>query len=186
MENGEYRPAFEQLLERYKDRVFHLAYGMLRDRASAEDAAQDIFLRIWKGLPGYNGRASLSTWIYTIGRNACLTAIRKRNSKPTVSIEGLSEGDRPEWQVEDTHDDADPGAEMDIEHYLSELPDKYRSAISLYYLEQRSYEEAADMLGVPLGTLKTLIFRARKQLLKIAARKRIQPVNTESHESDDV
>ena len=186
MAKREYRLVLEQLLERYKDRVFHLAYGMLRDRASAEDAAQDIFLRIWKGLPGYNGKASLSTWIYTISRNACLTAIRKRSIRPTVSIEALSDDDGPEWQVEDTHESAQAGAEMDIDHYLRELPDNYRQAITLYYLEQRSYEEAAEMLDVPLGTLKTLIFRARKQLLKIAARKQIQPLDISQNESDNV
>src|SRR5687767_9340264 len=82
---GDYRAAFEIVLPRYRERVFRLALSMLANRAEAEDIAQDIFLRVWRALPAYSGRAALSTWIYAISRNACLSQIRKR--RPQVSLD---------------------------------------------------------------------------------------------------
>ena len=83
---GDYRAAFERLLGLYSTKVFHLAYSMLRNETQAEDMTQEIFLRIWKGLPGYHGGAAVSTWIYAIARNTCLTELKKRAARPTVSF----------------------------------------------------------------------------------------------------
>ena len=166
----QYAPAFELLLEQFKDRVFRLAFSMMHNETQAEDVAQDVFVKIWKALPGYHGSASLSTWIYTITRNTCLTELKKRSTRPTVSLH------EPEMEaVADTipalqATDADAGAEMDVEALLAELPEKYRRVISLFYLEQKAYDEVAAMLGIPLGTVKTLLFRAKKELLKIGTR----------------
>src|SRR5262245_61660167 len=79
--------AFGLLAGRYKDKVFRLAYAMLRDESQAEDAAQEALVKIWKALPGYVRMASLSTWIYAITRNTCLSELRKRAARPTVSLE---------------------------------------------------------------------------------------------------
>lgn len=165
---GNYRAAFERLLELYSTKVFHLAFSMLRNETQAQDMTQDILLKIWKGLPGYHGGASLSTWIYTIARNTCLTELKKRAHRPTVSLH--------EPEFEETIDripalqSADPesGAAMDVNHLLEQLPEKYRQVITLLYLEQKSYEDVAAILGLPLGTVKTFIHRARKQLLKLS------------------
>src|SRR5512139_3353260 len=89
---GDYRESFERLVALYKDKVFHLALSMLRNETQAEDMTQEVFLRVWKGLPGYNGKASLSTWIYTISRNACFTEMKRRSTRPTVSIDDPSVG----------------------------------------------------------------------------------------------
>jgi len=166
----EYREAFELLVERFKDKVFRLAFSMLRNETQAEDAAQDIFVKIWKGLPGYHGGAALSTWIYAIARNTCLTELKKRATHPTVSLydpelEEVSDA-IPALQTAD----AETGVEMDVATLLAELPEKYRQVITLFYLEQKAYEEVAAMLGIPLGTVKTLLFRAKKELLRISAR----------------
>ncbi len=138
---------------------------MLRNQTQAEDAAQEIFLRVWKGLPGYNGAASLSTWIYTIARNTCLTELKKRASRPTVSLDDVGfEGTLdhlPEMQTTDP----ETGAEMDLHHMLQRLPEKYRRVLTLFYLEQKSYEEVGALLGLPLGTVKTFLYRARKELM---------------------
>jgi len=83
---GDYRGGFERLLKLYSTKVFHLAYSMVRNETQAEDMTQDIFLKIWKGLRGYHGGASLSTWIYTIARNTCLTELKRRACRPTVSL----------------------------------------------------------------------------------------------------
>ena len=162
--------AFELLLERFKDKVFRLAFTMMRNETQAEDVAQDVFVKIWKALPGYHGGASISTWVYTITRNTCLTEFKKRNARPTVSLQ------EPEMEAAaDTIPslqtaDAEAGAEMDVSALLAELPEKYRQVITLFYLEQKAYEEVAAMLGLPLGTVKTLLFRAKKELLQIGVR----------------
>ncbi len=163
----DYRGSFERLLGAYKDKVFHLALSMLRDETQAEDMTQEIFLRVWKGLPGYDGRASLSTWIYAISRNACYTELKKRSTRPTVSLDDPALGSTLDSLASD---DAEKGAAMDVHRMLSGLPDKYRQVLTLFYLEQKSYEETAAILAVPLGTVKTFLFRAKQELLKIRRR----------------
>lgn len=166
----QYAAAFDLLLEHFKDKVFRLAFSMMRNETQAEDVAQDVFVKIWKALPTYNGSAALATWIYTITRNTCLTELKKRTLRPTVSLhepEMEAAADRiPSLQSADT----EAGTEMDVEALLSELPEKYRRVITLFYLEQKAYEEVAEMLGIPLGTVKTLLFRAKKELLRIGHR----------------
>lgn len=178
LESGQYHEAFEALLGLFKDKVFHLACSMLRNETQAEDMTQEIFLRIWKGLPSYAGQASLSTWIYTISRNTCLTELRKRAAHPSVSlhepqIEAALET-LPELQ---THD-RPAGVEMDVNQMLEQLPEKYRQVITLFYLEQKSYEEVAALLGLPLGTVKTFLYRAKRELLRLSRQR--QPALTQS------
>lgn len=165
---GQYREAFERLLELYKEKVFHLACSMLGNETQAEDATQDIFLKAWKGLPGYNGQASLSTWLYTISRNTCLTALKRRTAHATVSLDDPG----AEGTVESLArcEDPEKGASMDVHQMLVQLPEKYRQVIMLFYLEQKSYEETAALMGIPLGTVKTFLYRARKELLKLSQR----------------
>jgi RNA polymerase sigma-70 factor (ECF subfamily) len=162
--------AFELLIERYKEKVFRLALSMFRDPVQAEDSTQDVFVRIWKGLSGYHGGASLSTWIYTIARNTFYTELKRRSARPTVSLQA------PEMEPIIDQIPAllttgqEPGTGMDLHTALSELPEKYRQVVMLFYLEQKSYEEVAARLGVPLGTVKTNLFRAKKELLRLATR----------------
>jgi RNA polymerase sigma-70 factor (ECF subfamily) len=170
LEARQYDGAFAPLLERYKDKVFRLAFSIMHNETQAEDVTQDVFVKIWKGLPGYHGGASLSTWIYTIARNTCLTELKRRNRHPTVSLQEpemeATSGCLPALQTEDPR----AGAEMDVEILLAKLPENYRRVITLFYLEQKAYEEVALLLGIPLGTVKTLLFRAKKELLRIHSR----------------
>jgi RNA polymerase sigma-70 factor (ECF subfamily) len=170
LESGRYAGAFELVVERFKDKAFRLAYGVMRNETQAEDVTQDVLVKIWKGLPSYHGGASLSTWIYTITRNSCLTELKRRDRHPTLSLQEpemeAAAGQIPALQSAD----GEPGLEMDVESLLAKLPEKYRQVITLFYLEQKNYEETALMLGVPLGTVKTLLFRARKELLRINSR----------------
>jgi RNA polymerase sigma-70 factor (ECF subfamily) len=165
-----YDEAFEPLLESFKDKVFRLAFSILRDETQAEDVAQDVFVKIWKALPAYHGGSSLSTWIYTITRNTGLTELKRRDRHRTVSLQepGMENASSriPALQSADPQ----PGLEMDVAMLLAELPGNYRQVITLFYLEQKSYEETARMLGLPLGTVKTLLFRARKELLRLHSR----------------
>jgi RNA polymerase sigma-70 factor (ECF subfamily) len=172
---GQYRDAFERLAERYSVKVFHLAYSMIGNETQAEDMAQEVLLRIWKGLPGYHGGASLSTWIYTITRNTCLTELKRRARHPTISL------DEPDFAgVMDRvpalqTSDPEFGLETDVRQMLGQLPEKYRQVITLFYLEQKSYERVAALLGMPLGTVKTFLYRAKKELLKINSRRAPAP-----------
>jgi RNA polymerase sigma-70 factor, ECF subfamily len=155
-------PAFELLLEGFRNKVFRLMYAMLRNQADAEDAAQDTFLKIWRALPGYDGRASLSTWIYTIARNTALTRLRSDSYRAASPL--TSEPAAPSPGPESRR------PELDIA--LDRLPAEQRAAISLFYFEERSIEEVSAMLGMPPGTVKSHLHRARKvlaQLLEVNA-----------------
>ena len=158
----QYREAFERILERFKDKVFRLAISLVRDETVAEDMTQDIFIKVWKALPGYHGAASVSTWLYTIARNTCLTELKRRAHRPTVSlhapeIEAVVDA-LPAMQTSDP----EAGASLDAQALLARLPEKYRRVVTLFYLEQKSYEEVGALLGLPLGTVKTFLFRREK------------------------
>jgi RNA polymerase sigma-70 factor, ECF subfamily len=170
LEGRQYSEAFALLLERFKGKVFRLAFSIMRNETHAEDVAQDVFVKIWNGLPGYHGGASLSTWIYTITRNTCLTELTRRGRHPTVSLQEPEMESASELIPALQSEDPAPGMRMDVEILLAELPENYRRVITLFYLEQKAYGEVALMLGIPLGTVKTLLFRAKKELLRINSR----------------
>jgi RNA polymerase sigma-70 factor (ECF subfamily) len=163
---GDLRRAFERVLETYQEKVFRLACGLLRDETCAEDMTQEVFLKIWKALPGFKGEASLSSWIYTITRNTCFSELKRR--RPTVSLSEPGGDDAvehlPEFQTPEAH----AGAQLDISALLRRLPEYQRQIISLFYLEQKSYEDVAAMLDLPLGTVKTHLHRARRTLAALA------------------
>ena len=137
---GQYHEAFERLVEQYSAKVFHLAYSMIGNETQAEDVAQEVLLRIWKGLPGYHGGASLSTWIYTIARNTCLTELKRRTRHPTVSMDEPAFAAAIDSVPALQSSDPESGLEQDVRQMLSQLPEKYRQVITLFYLEQKSYE----------------------------------------------
>lgn len=163
LRNGRHAEAFEHLLEVHESRVFRLCCALLRDRAAAEDAAQESLVRIWKNLAGYDGRAALSTWIYTITRNRCLTAIERRRHDLSLSDEAVAE------QVEgraasQPADGGDPY--VALRELVTELPDNFRRCVELYYFEEQSVEAVAQLLAIPEGTVKTHLHRARALLAR--------------------
>lgn len=159
IQDGRAGEAFEQLMPAYRRRVFGLAYSLLRDRGAAEDVAQEVFVKLWQALPRYDGRAQLSTWIYAVTRNATISAMRKQRrsvslSDPVVFEEVESRGAIPAIEP------ADDALWLEV----AALPDKQRQAITLYYQEQRTVEEVAAMMGLPVNTVKTHLHRARASL----------------------
>jgi RNA polymerase sigma-70 factor (ECF subfamily) len=156
---GRGQEAFDRLVPAYRRRVFGLAYGILRDRAAAEDLAQEVFVKLWQALPRYDGRAQLSTWIYAITRNAAVSALRARRRSLSLSdaavreeAEGLAAKPAPE-----PRDEA-------LRRGIEALPDKQRLAVTLYYLDERTVEEVAEMMALPANTVKTHLHRARAAL----------------------
>src|SRR4026208_160633 len=149
LDQKRYREAFDLLLPEYRNRVFRLAFAMLGDRAAAEDTAQDVFVRIWKALAGFRGQSSLSTWIYAITRNTCLTALRSAAAKREISIEEPGVGQAVESSAAVSELAARAG--IDLIRLIAELPERHRQVLRLYYMEERSYEEVARLLDLPVG-----------------------------------
>ena len=169
---GRHARAFDLLVPAYKDRVFRLAWSILKDRAAAEDAAQETFVRIWKALPRFDGRAALGTWIYAITRNTCLMELRRR--RPTVSFD---DPESTEAQHAATGIATGPAADPERDNLLrlvETLPRNQQDAVRLFYLEDRSYEAVAEQLDMPLGTVKNLLHRARKRLMELARPEEVQ------------
>lgn len=167
IEAGNLNAAFDLVVEHYQHRVYRLALAILGDPAAAQDAAQEAFLRIWKGLKGFRGQSALSTWIYAIARNTALTERQSAAVRRTFSLDdalggAVADGGRVEAQ-------APARAGFDIAALVSELRPQYQQVIRLYYLEENSYEEVSRMLDIPLGTVKTLLHRARLELVALLA-----------------
>jgi RNA polymerase sigma-70 factor (ECF subfamily) len=169
LQRGAHEQAFQLTLARYQHQVYRLCCALLRDPTVAEDAAQESLVRIWKAIDSYDGRAALSTWIYAITRNRCLTAIERRRELASLSDTAVEiEADaQPHTQVPAI--DADAGnddASALLRELVDLLPERYRRALTLFYYEDRSVNEVALMLGMPEGTVKTTLFRARAALME--------------------
>lgn len=156
---GRAQEAFERLVPAYRRRVFGLAYGILRDRAAAEDLAQEVFVKLWQALPRYDGRAQLSTWIYAITRNAVVSALRSR--RPSLSLSDAAVQAEVEGIARESAGSPDDAA---LRRRIEALPDKQRQAVTLYYLDERPVDEVAAMMGIPVNTAKTHLHRARASL----------------------
>lgn len=167
LDERQYRTAFERVVTAFRDRIHRLAFGMTRDQALAQDLAQEILLRVWKALPRYDGRASLSTWIYTISRNACLTELQRRSTRPTLSLDSPDALDLLDRNLVQPPPVAS-GASADVHAFLARLPERERRVLVMFYLEQKSHVETAAALGMPIGTVKVLLHRAKRRLATFA------------------
>jgi len=154
--------AFERLLDEYRDKVFRLACSLLGDEDAAEDAAQEIFLKVWKALPSFRGESSVSTWIYAIARNTCLTRRRVAADRRTFSLDEANAAEIP------SHDPT-AASDTDLRAAIGRLPAKYARVLVLFYLEDRSYQQVALALDLPMGTVKTYLHRAKKELALLLA-----------------
>jgi RNA polymerase sigma-70 factor (ECF subfamily) len=176
LRSREYRAALELLLPRYRDHVYRLAISLLRNRAAAEDATQDVMLRLWRALPAYDARAALGTWIYAITRNTCLSELRKRRPQvPWHAIAERAEGLDGEAPVSESllaAPERDDSAVASVQQLLAQLPERQAQAVTLFYLEDKSYEQTAQALDMPLGTLKAILHRARRRLVELAEERR--------------
>jgi RNA polymerase sigma-70 factor (ECF subfamily) len=164
---GRHARAFDLLVPEFQDRVFRLAFSILKDRAAAEDASQETFVRVWKALPGFDGRAALGTWIYAITRNTCLMDLRRRRASMSLDDPDSDAAAAVEAQIA-TAPAPDPERD-NLLKLLEQLPENQQQAVRLFYLEDQSYEAVAESLGMPLGTVKNLLHRARKQLMALVS-----------------
>ena len=155
--------AFQELVDRYKNLVFAMIARTVQDRSQVEDLAQDVFLRVHRGLPYFRGEARLSTWIYRIVANVCLQG----RARPPVSISLDDERSAPIAPSGADPQFADIELRDRLEKAIARLPDQQRLLIAAHYLQGVQYEDLADGLGLPLGTVKTHLYRAKRQLRRL-------------------
>jgi RNA polymerase sigma-70 factor (ECF subfamily) len=166
--------AYRELIRRYQRPVFSLIYRMVRDRELAEDLAQETFIKVLNAIDSYRPEYKFSSWIFKIANNAAIDQLRRRGLD-TLSLDGsphaatsdaveattLQIGDARESQLDEVTS-RELGSQ--IESAIGKLRPEYRSCIILRHIDGRPYEEIAEILNLPLGTVKTYIHRARTEL----------------------
>jgi len=154
--------AFAGLVERYDRAVYHLAYRTLRDQEEAKDVAQEAFFKAYRSLRTFKPSMRFSTWIFAITYHASCDRLNRRKR----------------YSNEELPDRADPSAgpaesviagdeARQLRDAIAALPQKYRAVVTLYHLQGRQYEEIATVLQIPIGTVKTHLFRAKEQLRRM-------------------
>jgi RNA polymerase sigma-70 factor, ECF subfamily len=155
--------AFRELVDQHKNLVFGLIARSVPNRARAEELAQDVFLKVHKGLPYFRGDSKLSTWIYRIVLNALA---QERPDVATASLDDVADPrDQPRHQPEtDDRSFGDLMLRDRLQKAIERLPLRYQLLINGHYMKGMRYEELAEALGLPMGTVKTHLHRAKRQL----------------------
>jgi len=171
--------AYAELLERFRRPVFSLIYRMVSDRELAEDLAQEAFVKAFNHLDTYNPKYRFSSWLFKIANNHAIDHLR-RSRLQTVSIHGsphaaTSEREEETRIVLEAHDETPEQEVMAlelggaIEAAIAQLRPEYRTAVILRHIESRPYEEIAEIMDIPIGTVKTFLHRARAELRETLA-----------------
>jgi RNA polymerase sigma-70 factor, ECF subfamily len=166
--------AYRELLRRYQRPVFSLVYRMVRDRELAEDLAQECFIKVFNHVDRYDAKYKFSSWLFKIASNLAIDTLRRKELR-TVSIEGsrhaTSSEEEEATRISIVSHDPNPEQALEakqlggrIEEAIARLRPEYRTAVLLRHVEGRAYEEIAEIMEVPLGTVKTYIHRARGEL----------------------
>ncbi|HEX6800782.1 MAG TPA: sigma-70 family RNA polymerase sigma factor [Ktedonobacterales bacterium] len=160
--------AFSALVRLHQRQVYALALRMLRNSEDAVEATQEVFLAAWQGLAGFRGDARFATWLYRIAYNHCLKVAERQRRDATVRAELAAESARA-WSAEGAlsariASDAERAMRERVRGEIANLPPKYRAVLVLRHLNELSYEEMAEVMRVPIGTVKTQLFRARALL----------------------
>jgi len=170
--------AFSQLMQKYGKALYHHIYRMVRTKGEVEDLVQESFIKAFSALSSYSSDFAFSTWLYKIATNHTIDYLRKRKlptfsiDKPILTKDGNLEYEVPDITYRpDRHVVADQRRQL-IQEAIDSLPEKYHRVIVLRHQQEKSYEEIAQELDLPLGTVKAHIFRARKLLYKYLREKR--------------
>lgn len=156
--------AFEVLVQRYSSRIYALVGSMLRDRAEIEDVVQDVFFKVYRKLPGFEGKSSFYTWLYRVALNTAADHLKRKRNDRTQSVEDFAAvdveapGHAPETGI------ASDELRAHVAEAISSLPRKYRDILVLREYEDRTYDEISDILGCSKGTVESRLFRARARL----------------------
>jgi RNA polymerase sigma-70 factor (ECF subfamily) len=155
--------AFEELVRRYQNRIYSLAYRMTGDNVEAYDLTQEAFLRCYAALPSFNTSLRFAPWLYRIATNLCInflqsSRVRKGGADPELALQMPDRGKQPDSLYEDKEQ------RQRIHEAILNLPAKYRAVVILRHMQDKTYEEIAAILDLPLNTVRTHLFRAREQL----------------------
>ncbi len=166
------REAFGRLVDEYKDKIYNYVSRMLSDPYEAEDVTQEAFLRAYRSLPRFRGASSFHTWLYRIASNLAIDVVRKRKrTEPTFSLDEPLESEEGEYEREIPAETGGPEdmtttreTQVAVRRAIMDLPEKLRNVMILYELQGETYEDIAEILDVPLGTVKSRLFNARNTL----------------------
>jgi len=164
--------AYRQLMEKYHDQIYNFIYRMVHDREQVEDLTQEAFIKAFQSLRSFNEEFAFSTWLYKIATNNSIDFIRRRKlqmysiDKPVESRDSDFTFELPDETYEADKEVIRTQRAAMLQEAVNELPEKYRRVIQLRHMEERSYEEIAKILKLPIGTVKAHIFRAREILYK--------------------
>ncbi|MFA5843346.1 MAG: sigma-70 family RNA polymerase sigma factor [Coriobacteriia bacterium] len=151
--------AFETLVRRHADAVYGHALRFFRERTAAEDASQEVFVKVYRSLASFDGRSAFSTWLFRVTRNVCLDLARTARRRPASSaLDSAPEPSAPSF------DDA-VATQVALAGALAEIPEDERAAFEAVALFGLAYDEAATALDAPVGTVKSRVFRARRRLV---------------------
>lgn len=154
--------AFNLLLKKYQQKIYWHVRRMVIDHDDADDIVQDVFIKIWKNLPGFRNDAQLYTWMYRIATNECITFLNKKKAKNNVSLDDV------DYELADTLSGSDQFTGDQIQRKLQEailtLPDKQRLVFNMKYYDDMKYEEISDVLGTSVGALKASYHLAVKKI----------------------
>ncbi len=162
--------AFDEIVEQHQNRVFNLCYWVLNDHEAAADAAQDAFVRAFRAIGNFRGDCAFSTWLHRIAVNVALNAARSRRHTPLPfsALENDETGTRPPEPVDPIDNPQDMLTRRErrrvVRCALAELPEHHRLVLVLFDIQGHSYEEMAELLELPLGTVKSRLNRARLAL----------------------
>lgn len=168
------RSAFGVLFERHERRVYNLALRMTGREEDARDATQDAFLTALRKLASFRGEAAFTTWLHRVTVNACYDLLRKRSRAPLLDLIPEHKPEPP--PIPDHADQA--GLSIDVQRALLKVPEDYRAVMILHDVQDLPYEQVAEIVGVPLGTVKSRLHRGRVALaraLGVPARDRPEP-----------
>lgn len=153
--------AFGTLVERYERAIYHLCLRTMRDPEEARDCAQEAFFKAFRSLRTFKPGSKFSTWIFSIAYHACCDRLGRRKRYTDDELPERADPGPGPAQIAERNDEAQA-----LRAAISELPEKYRTVITLYHLQGRQYEEIAQVLDLPMGTVKTHLFRAKELLRK--------------------
>jgi RNA polymerase sigma-70 factor (ECF subfamily) len=170
-QDGDYA-AFDEIVARYKDGVYNYIWRMISDRDDVDDLAQEVFVRAFGSIKKFRQESNLRTWLYRIASNICIDKYRRSGPEKALKVPLEREMGDDSWEPIELPDSSfDPSRMFDqtelrkeIDNALLRLPEKLRSVIVLYDIEGMAYDEIAETLDCPLGTVKSRLFKARMQL----------------------
>ena len=170
--------AFSQLMEKYRNPIHHHIYRMVRDKRQVEDLVQEIFIKAFSSLSSYSTNYAFSTWLYKIATNHTIDFLRRKKlstlsiDQPLQTKDGELEYELPDSTYRPDRHIVEDQRRLLIQEAIDSLPPKYYRVIVLRHQQEKSYEEIAQELDLPLGTVKAHIFRARELLYKRLRHKR--------------